>query len=98
MSDLSGRLRRLLFLVPYVARERDGVRLDQLARELELTKSELLADLELLSQVGPPAGDPSEYLLVSVDSGKVFVDLPQGPRARWSPARTRPSRRTCARS
>jgi proteasome accessory factor C len=70
-------LRRLLFLVPYVARERDGVRLDQLARELEIDRSELLADLELLSQVGPPSGDPSEYLLVSVDSGKVFVDLAQ---------------------
>jgi proteasome accessory factor C len=78
MSELAGRLRRLLFLVPYVARERDGVKLDQLAAELELDRSELLADLELLSQVGPPDGDPSEYLLVSVDSGKVFVDLPQG--------------------
>lgn len=78
MGDLAGRLRRLLFLVPYVAREQDGVRLDQLAAELELDRGELLADLELLSTVGPPEGDPSEYLLVTVDSGKVFVDLPQG--------------------
>jgi proteasome accessory factor C len=77
VSDLASRLRRLLFLVPYVARERDGVRLDQLAGELEIDRRDLLADLELLSQVGPPAGDPSEYLLVSVDSGKVFVDLAQ---------------------
>lgn len=78
MTDLSGRVRRLLFLVPYVAREQEGVRLDQLATELDIDRSELLADLELLSQVGPPSGDPSEYLLVSVDAGKVFVDLPQG--------------------
>ena len=27
------------------------------------------------SQVGPPDGDPGEYLLVSVDEGRVFVDL-----------------------
>ncbi len=78
MSDLSARVRRLLFLVPYVARQRDGVRVDQLAAELEIDRSELMADLDLLTQVGPPSGDPSEYLLVSVDAGKVFVDLPQG--------------------
>jgi len=77
VTDLSARLRRLLFLVPYVAREHDGVRLDQLAHELDIDRSDLLSDLDLLTQVGPPTGDPSEYLLVSVDSGKVFVDLPQ---------------------
>jgi len=77
VTDLSARLRRLLFLVPYVAREHDGVRLDQLARELDIDRADLLSDLDLLTQVGPPTGDPSEYLLVSVDSGKVFVDLPQ---------------------
>ena len=77
MTDLSARLRRLLFLVPYVAREHDGVRLDQLASELDIDRADLLSDLDLLTQVGPPTGDPSEYLLVSVDSGKVFVDLPQ---------------------
>jgi proteasome accessory factor C len=78
LSDLAARLRRLLFLVPYVAREREGVKLDELARELEIDRKELLADLDLLSQVGPPSGDPGEYLLVSVDAGTVFVDLAQG--------------------
>ena len=77
MSDLSARLRRLLFLVPYVARRHDGVKIDELARELDVDREELLLDLDLLTQVGPPAGDPGEYLLVSVDSGKVFVDLAQ---------------------
>jgi len=38
-------------------------------------RDELLADLDLLSQVGPPDGDPGEYLLVSVEEGRVFVDL-----------------------
>jgi proteasome accessory factor C len=76
-NDLSGRLRRLLFLVPYVARQENGVRLEQLAKELQIDRRELLADVDLLTQVGPPGGDPSEYLLVSVDSGRVYVDLPQ---------------------
>jgi len=77
MSDLATRLRRLLFLVPYVARNQDGVKLDQLAKELDVDKTALLADLDLLTQVGPPSGDPHEFLLVSVEAGKVYVDLPQ---------------------
>ena len=47
----------------------------QLAKMIGAERDELLADLDLLSQVGPPDGDPGEYLLVSVDEGRVFVDL-----------------------
>ncbi|MBX3160784.1 MAG: WYL domain-containing protein [Deltaproteobacteria bacterium] len=75
MRDVGQRLRRLLYIVPYVAKHREGVDVDQLARMLDIGREELLADLELLSQVGPPDGDPGEYLLVSVDEGRVFVDL-----------------------
>src|SRR5207244_11635049 len=48
---------------------------DQLAKLIGADRDELLSDLELLSQVGPPDGDPGEYLLVSVEDGRVFVDL-----------------------
>lgn len=77
MSDLSARLRRLLFLVPYVARQGEGVKIDALAKELSVDREQLLSDLDLLAQVGPPSGDPGEYLLVSVDAGRVYVDLAQ---------------------
>lgn len=75
MRDVSQKLRRLLYIVPYVAKFPEGVPVDQLAKMLNTERDELLADLELLSQVGPPDGDPGEYLLVSVDEGRVFVDL-----------------------
>lgn len=75
MRDVSQKLRRLLYIVPYVAKHPEGVPVDQLAKMLGAEREELLADLELLSQVGPPDGDPGEYLLVSVDEGRVFVDL-----------------------
>ena len=75
MRDVSQRLRRLLYIVPYVAKHPEGVPVDQLARMVGAERDELLADLDLLSQVGPPDGDPGEYLLVSVDDGRVFVDL-----------------------
>jgi proteasome accessory factor C len=73
--DVAQRLRRLLFIVPYVAKHPEGVTVAQLAKLIGADHTELLADLELLSQVGPPDGDPGEYLLVSVEDGRVFVDL-----------------------
>ncbi len=75
MRDVSQKLRRLLYIVPYVAKHREGVDVDVLAKMLDVPREELLGDIELLSQVGPPDGDPGEYLLVSVDEGRVFVDL-----------------------
>jgi proteasome accessory factor C len=75
MRDVGQKLRRLLYIVPYVAKHREGVAVDHLAKMLDTSRDELLADLDLLSQVGPPDGDPGEYLLVSVDEGRVFVDL-----------------------
>lgn len=77
MRDVSQRLRRLLYLVPYVARRAEGVEVDALAAQLDVDREQLLADLDLLSQVGPPDGDPGEYLLVTVEDGRVFVDLAQ---------------------
>ena len=71
MRDVSQKLRRLLYIVPYVAKHPEGVAVEQLAKMLGTERDELLADLELLSQVGPPDGDPGEYLLVSVEQGKV---------------------------
>ena len=73
--DVAQRLRRLLFIVPYVAKHPEGVPVEQLAKMLGAERDELVADLDLLSQVGPPDGDPGEYLLVSVEEGCVFVDL-----------------------
>ncbi len=75
MRDVAQRLRRVLYIVPYVAKHREGVQVDVLAKQLDCDRDELLSDLELLSQVGPPDGDPGEYLLVSVEEGRVFVDL-----------------------
>src|SRR3954468_12724767 len=75
MRDVSQKLRRLLYIVPYVAKHPEGVPVEQLAKLIGAEQGELLADLDLLSQVGPPDGDPGEYLLVSVDEGRVFVDL-----------------------
>lgn len=77
MRDVSSRIQRLLYLVPYVAKRADGVPVDDLAEMLDVDRELLLRDLDILCQVGPPDGDPGEYLLVSVEEGTVYVDLPQ---------------------
>jgi proteasome accessory factor C len=71
------RISRLLFLVPYVAAREDGVPLAELAARLGIPSAELLAEIDLLCQVGPPSGDPSQFLLLTVDDGRVRVELPQ---------------------
>lgn len=77
MRDVSQKLRRLLFLVPFIAQHSEGVAVDDLADQMGVDRDTLLKDLDLLSQVGPPDGDPGEYLLISVEEGRVYVDLPQ---------------------
>lgn len=77
MRDVGQKLRRLLYLVPYVAKHHEGVAVDDLADMVGVDREQLLKDLDMLSQAGPPDGDPGEYLLVSVEDGRVFVDLAQ---------------------
>ena len=77
MRDVGQRLRRLLYVVPYVAKHSAGVPVDELADMLAVSRDHMLKDIDMLTQVGPPDGDPGEYLLVSVEDGRVFVDLPQ---------------------
>lgn len=67
----------MLYVVPYVAKHRDGVPVDELAAMLAVSREHMLKDIDMLTQVGPPDGDPGEYLLVSVEDGRVYVDLPQ---------------------
>ncbi len=77
VRDVGQKLRRLLYIVPYVAKHPDGVAVEDLAELVGVDREALLKDLDLLSQVGPPDGDPGEYLLVSVEDGRVYVELPQ---------------------
>src|SRR5262244_1042382 len=76
MSDVHERLRRLLFLVPYVAR-RPGISVDELAQALGLKKEDLLRDLDLLTMVGRPPFQPDDYIDIYVENGRVYVDLDQ---------------------
>ena len=73
------RLRRLLFMVPYVARHPDGVPRSELARVLGVDEATMERDLKMLEMVGPPSGDPGEFIDIYCDEDDcVRVDLAQG--------------------
>lgn len=74
------RLRRLLFLVPYVVHH-PGIEVDLLAGELGLSREELLADLELLTLVGRPPFQPDDFIDIYVENDRVYVDLDQRLKA-----------------
>lgn len=76
MSDVHERLRRLLFLVPYVARH-PGISVDALAKEAGTTREALLKELDLLTFVGRPPFQPDDYIDIYVENDRVYVDLDQ---------------------
>jgi proteasome accessory factor C len=76
MSDVHERLRRLLFLVPYVSKH-PGISVEELARVLEISKEALLEELDLLTFVGRPPFQPDDYIDIYVENERVYVDLDQ---------------------
>lgn len=70
------RLRRLLFLVPFVARN-PGLSVEEVAREAGVSREELLEELDLLTLVGRPPFQPDDFVDIYVDDGKVYVELDQ---------------------
>lgn len=76
MGDVRERLRRLLFLVPYVAKH-PGIEVSELAKALGVTREALLEELDLLTLVGRPPFQPDDFIDVYVDDDRVYVDLDQ---------------------
>ncbi len=74
--DLRERLRRLLWLVPYVA-QHQGAPIADLAALMSMTPGELIEEIEFLLMVGQPPFAPDDCIDLRVEDGKVYVDLDQ---------------------
>ena len=70
------RLRKLLFLVPYVSKN-PGQTVDEVAKAVGVTKDELLEELDLLTLVGRPPFQPDDFIDVYVEDDRVYLDLDQ---------------------
>ncbi|MBL8955346.1 MAG: WYL domain-containing protein [Myxococcaceae bacterium] len=74
--DVHGRLRRLLFLVPFVAKN-PGQHVDDVAKALGVTREALLEELDLLTMVGRPPFQPDDFVDIYVEDDRIYVDLDQ---------------------
>lgn len=70
------RLRRLLFLVPFVSKN-PGRSVEEVAKAVGVSKEELLEELDLLTLVGRPPFQPDDFIDVYVEDDRVFIHLNQ---------------------
>jgi proteasome accessory factor C len=68
------RLRRLLLIVPVVL-QNQGIEVDVLAAKVGLSRTALLEALKALLMVGRPPFQPDDFIDVSVENDKVYVDI-----------------------
>lgn len=72
----SDRLRRLLFLVPYVSKH-PGRTVDEVAQAVGCTRNELIEELDLVTLVGHPPFQPDDFVDIYVEDDRVFVQFDQ---------------------
>jgi proteasome accessory factor C len=71
----AGRLRRLLLVVPYLV-QHPGTSTDELTRLFNVSKRDLLSDLNLLFVSGLPPYGPGDLIEVDIDDdGRVWIDM-----------------------
>jgi proteasome accessory factor C len=66
------RLSRLLTMVPWLL-NRQGVQIEEAAREFAVTPAQIEADLALLFLCGTPGGYPGDLIEAEWESGRVFL-------------------------
>jgi proteasome accessory factor C len=66
------RLSRLLTLVPWLL-NRQGVEIEEAAREFDVTPAQVEADLALLFLCGTPGGYPGDLIEAEWESGRVYL-------------------------
>ncbi|WP_197318968.1 YafY family protein [Saccharomonospora sp. NB11] len=79
MSGSGDRLPRLLALVPYLL-ARPGIRIDEAARDFDVTPKQLRKDLQLLWMCGLPGYGPGDLIDLSFDGDTVSVTYDAGMR------------------
>jgi proteasome accessory factor C len=71
----AGRLRRLLLVVPYLV-QHPGTTTEELTRLFNVSKRDLLSDLNLLFVSGLPPYGPGDLIEVDIDDdGRVWIDM-----------------------
>jgi proteasome accessory factor C len=67
VTALGRRIRRILFLIPYVSKHENGIPLAEAATFVGVSVRELEKELDQLTMVGVPEGGPDEFIDILVD-------------------------------
>lgn len=76
-TTANDRVRRMLAIVPWVASRPDGVPIAELCERFQVDRRTLVDDLATVSYVGLAPYTPDTQVDVVVESGRVWVHLPQ---------------------
>ncbi len=74
MADQRARIQRLLSLVPYVLKHQ-GATLGELCEVFDVTRDQLLRDLNLIFLCGQPDYTPADLIEVDIDGDRVFIRM-----------------------
>jgi len=74
MPDLAGRVRRLLSLIPYVLKHQ-GVAIGDLCDVFEVSREQLMKDLNLIFMCGQPDYTPADLMEVDIDGDYVYIRM-----------------------
>jgi len=74
VPELEERINRLLSLVPYVIKHQ-GVTLDELCEVYEISREQLLKDLQLIFLCGQPDYTPADLIEVNIDEDRVYISM-----------------------
>jgi proteasome accessory factor C len=73
-TTASDRARRILSIVPWVA-ERDGPTVAEICERFEISRADLVADLDVVFMVGTPPYTPDSLIDVTIEDERVWVNL-----------------------
>lgn len=71
----SARLRRMLSILPWLMSQPDGAAIDEVCRRFDVTREQLLADLEVVWMVGVYPYSPDTLVDVVMDHDRVSIRL-----------------------
>ena len=70
------RINRILFILSYVS-QNQGVTVDELAHQADLTPRQLMKELEFMLLIGKPPFRPDDYVDIYVEDQRVYVEYDQ---------------------
>lgn len=71
---LEERFNRILLMVPLILRE-EGASIDELCEKLEMSRDEIITDLDLLFLCGLPDYGPGDLIDVSIENERIFLSM-----------------------